>query len=131
MKKYKHSISLLAAVSFYFLAPCQVSVPFFGKQHLINGYAKALEGESIPYFSVYPQFAKEALLTRCTDGKKIIEWETDIIPTTLNNDYAYFTWIAAHSTATSGGIRHFDLYINDKYALTFSTRPKDYPPYWT
>lgn len=106
-------------------------VPFFGKQFLINGYAKAITGESIPYFSMYPKFAKEALLTRCTDGKKIIEWETDVIPDTFKNQYAYFTWIAAHSTGTSGGIRHFDLYINDEFSLTFSTRPNNYPAYWT
>src|SRR5215469_4039606 len=123
MKKYRYTVFLLATVIFYFSAACQVSVPFFGKQHLINGYANALAGESIPYFSVYPQFAKEALLTRCTDGKKIIEWETDPMPATINGSYAYFTWIAAHSTGTSGGIRHFDLYINDKYVLTFSTSP--------
>jgi hypothetical protein len=131
MKKYKYIIFVLVPVIFYFSAPCQVTVPFFGKQYLINGYAKALEGESIPYFSVYPQFAKEALLTRCTDGKKMIEWETDPIPATINGNYAYFTWIAAHSTGTSGGVRNFDLYINDKYVLTFSTRPNNYPPYWT
>jgi hypothetical protein len=131
MGKYKHFTFLLLGLACYCFAPCQVSIPYFGKQYLINGYAKAIEGESIPYFSVYPQFAKEALLTRCTDGKKIIEWETDPIPAAISNSYAYFTWIAAHSTSTSGGVRYFDLYINDKYVLTFSTHPNNYPPYWT
>lgn len=109
----------------------QPQIPFFGKQYLINGYANALTGETISYFSVYPRYAKEALLTRCTDGKKAIEWETDVIPSTAEGDYAYFTWIASHSTGTSSGIRNFDLYIDDKYSLTFSTHPNDYPAYWT
>ena len=109
----------------------QVQVPVFGSQHLINGYAKSLQGEVIPYFSVYPKFAKQALLTRCTDGKKWIEWETDVIPAGTKGNYAYFIWIAAHSTGTSGGKRNFDLYINDHYALTFTTYPNEYKPYWT
>ncbi len=66
-----------------------------------------------------------------SDGHKSIEWETDIIPADIKGDYAYFTWITAHSTGSSGGPRHFDLYINDEFALTFTTYPKQYPPYWT
>ena len=99
-------------------------------QSLLPGYHHAINGEVIPYFSVYRQYAKEALLTRCTDGKKIIEWETDSIPPGLQGEYAYFTWIAAHSSGTSSGQRYFDLYINDQPALTFSTQPKEYPERW-
>jgi alpha-mannosidase len=109
----------------------QVTMPVFGKQELLNGYTKALSGETIPYFSVYPDYAKEALLTRCTDGKKSIEWETASIPAGYKNKYLYFSWIAAHSTGTNSGIRHFDLYINDQYVLTFITYPKNYPAYWS
>lgn len=98
---------------------------------LINGFSKAIQGENIPYFSLYKQYAKEALLTRCTDGKKVIEWETDVIPEDINGDYAYFTWIAAHSSGTSSGERHFDLYVNDDYLLTFTTKSKEYPPIWS
>lgn len=109
----------------------QVSIPVFGKQELLNGYTTALSGETIPYFSVYPDYAKEALLTRCTDGNKIIEWETAPIPSNYKKRYAYFSWVAAHSTGTNSGTRHFDLYINDVYVLTFTTYPKSYPAYWT
>ncbi len=109
----------------------QVTMPVFGKQVLLNGYTKALSGETIPYFSVYPDYAKEALLTRCTDGNKSIEWETAPIPASYKSKYLYFSWIAAHSTGTNSGLRHFDLYINDQYMLTFITYPKNYPAYWT
>lgn len=98
---------------------------------LISGFSKAIQGEVLPYFSLYRHYAKEALLTRCTDGKKVIEWETDMIPEDIKDDFAYFTWIAAHSSGTSSGERHFDLYINDEFALTFTTQAKAYPPYWS
>jgi hypothetical protein len=111
-------------------ALAQANIPVFGQQKLVNGFNKDLNGESIPYFSVFPKYAKEALLTRTTDGKKSIEWMTDVIPPGTRGDYAYFTWIAAHSSGTSGGDRQFDLYINDKFVLTFTTT-KQYPPYWT
>jgi len=107
----------------------QINAPFFGEQKFINGYAKALQGESLPYFSVYANYAKEALLTRCTDGKKTIEWETDAVPSATKGRYAYFTWISGFSCGTSSGTRHFDLYINDSLVLTFTTFAKQYPPF--
>ncbi len=110
---------------------CQVDIPVFGQQQLINGYVNAISGESLPYFSIYPDYVKEALLTRCTDGVKKIEWESAGIPENTKGPYAYFSWIAAHSTGTSKGIRNFDLYINDEFILTFTTSPKNYPPHWS
>jgi alpha-mannosidase len=110
---------------------CQVFIPESGKQHILNGYIKSLQGEVLPYFSVYPEFAKEALLTRCTNGNKIIEWETSAIPYNISDPYFYFCWIAAHSTGTNTGIRNFDLFINDEFILTFKTYPEKYPEFWS
>lgn len=109
----------------------QATVPLFGEQSWINGYSRSINGEVIPYFSVYPKYAKEALLVRCTDGKKAVEWETDIVPTSITGSYAYFTWIAAHSSGTSGGDRYFDLYIDDKPVLTITTQVTKNPSNWT
>ncbi len=132
MKKYiQVFICIAICIFFYSVSKSQVTIPYFGKQQLINGFSKAIIGETISYFSVYPKYAKEALLTRATDGKKIIAWETDPIPAETKGAYAYFTWIAAHSTGTSGGDRNFDLYINNVYVLTFITHPKQYPAFWT
>src|SRR5689334_8071109 len=61
-------------------ANAQMTVPYFGKIDWINGYEKEISGENISYFSAYPDYATTALLTRCTDGKKIIEWETATVP---------------------------------------------------
>src|SRR6187549_1029606 len=97
-------------------ALAQVDLPVFGKQDVVNGYAKDIEGEVLSYFSVYPEHATSALLTRCTDGKKVIAWETASVPFSEREptQYFYFSWIAAHNSTTSGGERSFDLYINDQ-----------------
>jgi len=113
-----------------FSTNAQVTMPVFGTHPLINGYTKTISGETISYYSVYPDYAKDALLTRTTDGKKAIEWETAPVPANAKGSYIYFSWIAAHSTGTNSGARHFDLYINDQYALTFTTLQKNYPSYW-
>jgi len=128
----KYKILLLLAIAF-FATTCSCYSQCFQVDDVsyINGYEKTISGEVLPYFSLYRQYAKDALLTRCTDGKKVIEWETDTIPSNTKGAYVYFTWIAAHSTGTSGGNRNFDLFINDKQVLTFTTHPKQYPAYWS
>jgi hypothetical protein len=111
----------------------QVDLPVFGKQQVINGYAKDVEGEVLSYFSVYPEHATTALLTRCTDGTKAIAWETAVVPfypQDENIQYYYFSWIAAHNSTTSGGDRSFDLFINDQLALTFTTHRSTAPGSW-
>jgi hypothetical protein len=111
----------------------QVDLPFFGKQQVINGYAKDVEGEVLSYFSVYPEHATTALLTRCTDGTKAIAWETAEVPFSEreSTQYFYFSWIAAHNSTTSGGDRSFDLYLNDAKALTFTTHHNTKPGSWS
>lgn len=116
------------------VSSAQVDLPVFGKQQVINGYAKDVEGEVLSYFSVYPEHATTALLTRCTDGKKAIAWETDAVPRYPQDEmiqYYYFSWIAAHNSTTSGGDRSFDLYINDQLALTFTTHHSTRPGSWS
>ncbi|HRH39372.1 MAG TPA: glycoside hydrolase, partial [Flavobacteriales bacterium] len=122
---------LLSVLFLPTLLTAQVDLPVFGKQQVINGYAKDIEGEVLSYFSVYPEHATTALLTRCTDGKKAIAWETTALPLERRNlPYYYFSWIAAHNSTTSGGDRSFDLYVNDTKALTFTTHHSSTPGSW-
>ena len=79
----------------------QVDISGNNKQPLVGGYLKNLEGEILPYFSSYQQFAKEALLTRCTDGTKWIRWQSADVPSGFHDDYCYFYFLAGHSTGTS------------------------------
>ncbi|MBL0045190.1 MAG: hypothetical protein IPP33_12595 [Flavobacteriales bacterium] len=123
------TMTVLLGLWCFFGTFAQVDLPVFGKQDVINGYAKDIEGEVLSYFSVYPEHATTALLTRCTDGKKAIAWETASVPFSERESipYYYFSWIAAHNSTTSGGDRSFDLYINDEKALTFTTHHSTKP----
>ncbi|RAJ87282.1 glycosyl hydrolase family 38 [Chitinophaga dinghuensis] len=109
----------------------QKSVPWLGKINWINGYEKEISGESIQYYSAFPDYATTALLTRTTDGHKTIEWQTGNVPGKISGPYVYFSWVAGHSTATSSGPRHFDLYVNNKKLLTFTTLPGNQSPLWS
>ena len=81
-----------------FLLPGQVKVPVFGKISYLKGYGREISGENINYNSALPDVAKTALLTRCTDGKKAIEWETEAVPANFQGKYLFFAWLAAHSS---------------------------------
>jgi hypothetical protein len=109
----------------------QIRVPVLGKISYLKGYAREISGEKINYTSALPDVAKTALLTRCTDGEKVIEWETEAVPDDFHGKDVCFAWLAAHSKGTSHGDRSFDLYINDRLALTFITYDKRNLPYWT
>jgi alpha-mannosidase len=127
MKKIVLIVVLLVT---YIQGQSQTTVPYFGKISWINGFSKEISGENITYFSAFPDYATTALLTRTTDGKKTIEWETAAVPQNSKGDYVYFSWVAAHSTATSGGDRNFDLYVDDQKLLTFTTIPGNKMPDW-
>lgn len=129
MKKMAWSLGV-----FHFLCSvccAQLKVPYFGQIQWVNGYAKEISGENIGYFSAFPDYATAALLTRCTDGNKKIEWETEPVPKKIQGPYIFFSWVAAHSSGTSHDRRNFDFYVNDQKILTFTTYPKNQLPNWT
>src|SRR2546428_3965242 len=114
-----------------FAAFAQTDVPWLGKIQWVNGYAKEISGETINYYSPYPGYTDNSLLTRTTDGKKDIEWETSPVPQHVKSGYVYFSWFGSHATGTSGGVRHFDLYVDDEKLFTFTTYPKSKQADWT
>ncbi len=129
-QRFTISISIFALIFSSQNIIAQKVVPFFGKINWISGFAKEISGENISYFSAFPDYATTALLTRATDGKKVIEWETAPVPKNAESKYVYFSWVAGHSSGTSGGNRNFDLYVNDKKVLTFTTLPNHQKPNW-
>jgi len=106
------------------------NVPYFGEINWVNGFAKEISGENINYYSAFPDYATTALLTRCTDGNKTIEWETAPVPQNMKGKYVYFSWVAGHSSGSSSGNRNFDLYVDGKKLLTFTTLPAHQKPNW-
>ncbi|MCU7548801.1 hypothetical protein OCK74_06710 [Chitinophagaceae bacterium LB-8] len=127
----KVGLSFLVNFVLCLMSSAQLHVPYLGQIQWVNGYSKEIKGENISYFSAYPDYATTALLTRCTDGNKIIEWETAPVPKNIKGKYVYFSWVAAHSSGTSKGKRNFDLYVNDNKLLTFTTLPDHQMPDWT
>lgn len=132
MRPIYHKGSFLALIIFLFVRinslDAQHFIPEFGKQELLVGFKRDLAGEIIPYYSSSPYFAKDALLTRCTDGKKTITWETADAPLELDRDYYYFYWLSGHSSGTSTADRKFILQINGEDFITFTTPAKKKPP---
>lgn len=120
----------IATMMVNIMTQAQQTVPYFGKINWVNGFAKEITGETLSYFSAYPDYATTSLLTRTTNGTKTIEWETAPVPQNLNGQFVYFSWVAAHSSGSSSGIRHFDLYLDDEKLLTFSTYPANQHTNW-
>ncbi|MDR6463990.1 glycoside hydrolase family 38 C-terminal domain-containing protein [Chryseobacterium sediminis] len=127
---YNRYFLLLVSFLISNIATGQKKVPYFGNVEVINGYNREITGENIDYFSAFPDHATRALLTRTTDGAKTIEWETAPVPQKNTGPYIYFNWLVSHSSGTSGGIRNFDLYIDDQKALTLNTYPGNQRPDW-
>lgn len=127
MKKILLSLTICLSLSAF----SQSHIPWLGKIKWINGYAREISGENISYFSAFPDHANIALLTRVTDGKKTVEWETAPVPENLKGPYVYFSWVAGHSSGSSTGARNFDLFVNDEKMFTFTTYPNNTNPDWT
>lgn len=132
MKNFLRKPVILATSILFFITPlsAQFNPANILNKELLKGYVKDISGENIGYHSFHP-YATVALLTRVTDGNKTIEWETESIPAANNGKTVYFVWIAGYSSGTSTADRHFDLYINNQKALTFTTPAKRIEKNWS
>lgn len=92
--------------------------------YLINGYSKKVAGLDYDYHSCIPGL-RESMLLRATSGKDFIEWETDTVPSNINNKYATFIWVAA--LGSSPGSARMDMTIDDRLNFSFNT---DGRPVW-
>ncbi len=91
---------------------------------LINGYAKKLSGLDFEYHSCIPGL-RESLLLRATSGTDFIEWETEVVPSKINEKYATFIWVTA--IGSSPGKARMDLTVNGTINFPFFT---DGRPVW-
>ncbi len=127
---FKKSTFLLVTLTLLFQVVRSQQLPFGPKINWVSGFQEEISGETLTYFSAFPDYVNQALLTRATDGNKAIIWKTAPV-LTIRKGYAYFRWVAGHSTATSKGDRNFDVYINNEKALTFTTKPNNSHPNWS
>ncbi len=74
-----------------------------------EGFQKNLGGNEFPY-STFRSDVSQGLLTRCTDGKMTIKWETAALPSDWTKGEAGFLWMAAINLTTTPAL--FDVYVN-------------------
>ena len=87
----------------------------------VEGFQKNVGGNEFSYSS-FRSDVSDALITRCTDGKMAIEWETSKIPENLSKNEAGFLWIAAFDLTPERYI--FDLYLNNEKRFEIPTTTK-------
>lgn len=66
--------------------------------------------------------ANQAMLVRCNEGKNIMEWEAEAIPTSFNGEFVEYGVIMGVDIDRAQ--YDFDIYINDKKYFTF-TAPEE------
>jgi alpha-mannosidase len=86
---------------------------------LLQGYQQSVSGETIGYHSA-SEYAKDALLVRTLDGNGEIKWLTENVPMTIQDSSETFGWMAGLSG--SKGVHRFDLFIDDRLTLSFTSR---------
>ena len=92
------------------------------ERNFVNGYSSSIAGATIKYHSPTPDI-QSALLVRATDGKMSIEWETETVPQNETSDFVKIIWLAG--LGCNIGEKPFDLYVNDKFLLTFRSYDKE------
>ena len=86
-----------------------------------EGFQKNIGGNEFTYSS-FRNDVTDALITRCTDGKMAIEWETAKVPTNWSQNEAGFLWIAAFDLTSERYI--FDLSLNGVKRFEIPTTTK-------
>ena len=96
--------------------------------HWIQGFSKAVTGELLVYPWAYPGQSR-ALLTRTTDGRMRIEWETDPVPPGPPDEPVTFLW---HAGMASGyGAHRFTLAVNGSPCVSFTSGRTTADREWT
>lgn len=91
---------------------------FTDDDHLVNGFTRKVSGLDFEYHSCIPGL-RSSILTRATNGKDFMEWETAAVPAGVSRKYATFVWIAA--LGSSPGTARMDLAINGTPSFSFLT----------
>ncbi len=87
-------------------------------QSWFEGFQKNIGGNEFSYGSFRSDVSK-SLITRCTDGKMAIEWETAKFPSDWQETTVGFLWIASLDISTEN--LFFDVYINGEKRFEIPT----------
>jgi hypothetical protein len=134
MKKPRFSVVIAAlALSLFVMAASagaqeMVRGPVALPSVWTQGFGRAVSGELLIYTWAYPGQTK-ALLSRTTDGRMVVEWETDPPPPGPADEPVTFLW---HAGLASGyGAHHFTLSVNGTPCATFTSSRDANDREWT
>ncbi len=100
-------------------APAEPSAGAVLPERWLQGFARRLSGEVIPYAWSYPGRV-QTMLSRATDGRMAVEWEGEPAPPGPPDEPISYLWHAGLNSGKSGGHR-FTLAVNDNPPLVFTT----------
>jgi len=84
-----------------------------------EGYTKTVSGSQIYYHSPLPE-KMNALISRTTDGTMSVSWQSEPLS---GSGMIQMVWLAG--MGVNLGEHHFDLYVNDRELLTFTSSQKE------
>jgi alpha-mannosidase len=92
-----------------------------GQQHWLEGFLQNTGGNEFSYHSFRNDVTK-SLITRATDGKMDISWETEAVPGDFKGRNAGFVWMAALDLTPQEVI--FDVFINGEKRFEIAASEK-------
>jgi len=95
----------------------------------LQGFAKRISGEVIPYVWSYPGKVT-TMLSRATDGAMAVEWEGEPAPPGPPDEPVSYLWHAGLNSGKSGGHR-FTLSVNGQKPVAFMTSLTSAEREWT
>ncbi|NLR94132.1 glycoside hydrolase family 38 N-terminal domain-containing protein [Flammeovirga agarivorans] len=90
-------------------------------QLFLKGYTNYLHGDIMPYKSPQED-ANQAMLVRCENGKEVMEWEAEAVPSSFKGEFVEYGVIMGVDIDRAQ--YSYDIYINDKKYFTF-TAPEE------
>lgn len=119
----KRRIFVVSLILFFTVAVmnAQVKNSSADNTSYFSGYEKDIKGEVLGYHSPLAS-VNSSLLVRSIAKENYIEWETAAIPADYNEKFSKFVWMFGIQVQKEES--KFDLFINDKYILSFRN-PKD------
>jgi len=94
----------------------------------LQGWSRTISGEAMGYHSPYRDISN-ALISRASDGKMTVSWETAPVPADFKDDAATFIWMCG--LATQKGAHRFEMKIDGRPFLAFRTSKDASDKSWT
>ncbi len=93
-------------------------VEVLAQDNYFAGYKESISGTNFGYHSPFSNL-DQCLLTRARSNFEPIEWKTEVIPNSHTKKTASFIW--GYGIGAKSPSQQFDLYVNDKKVIRFSS----------